>query len=204
MTLSHIPHVEDPSVDNALSTLAKPEAWIRLRRFRENDMIVRDYAAIGTTIAARVRSQHGVITDIAIMPYQTLEDLYLDEIYSPGRPWNQAGASDNTKNLKPQEFVFGMSTHQPESEKCVLITPATYFERTGNLWPTLLNIQKLLPSQLEHKTPGTYQIKGEDFEAIKDLLIHAGFIEADPLSFYHQESIELEEIQRHEQGTFDL
>lgn len=193
-------HTQHSTEDTLLSALnlQNPQNWIRLRRFTTDGLNYHDYAALNSDLSARIRTENGKIKDIALMPHTVLHDIYLQEVYTSGRPWNAQGQTTLTTDLKSHEFIFGIAPDQKEQTTCVLITPAIYFERTGKLWEGSVDLSNQLPNSIKNVAYGTYESTTLTFSEIKQELIKRGFIEADPLSLYHSDILEMAQIQTNE------
>jgi hypothetical protein len=190
---SEIAHTAVAEGADEMSYLSNPKAWSRTRKYKNsNDEVIRDYHARGTEYAARVTEKQGCIVSMIILSHDALAVLHERDVHVPGRPWSfSSGATGEAHNLKPQELVFGIAEQQENPAMCLLITPALYFARTGDLWPAPLQARHLLPSWINMLAAGVYQTDGRPYADIKSALLDRGFIESDVLSATHQESLEI-------------
>lgn len=188
---SELAQTASANIQDDMVRLQDPRAWTKIQKFKDADgVIIRDYVAKGTDVSARVRERNGKIVDVALMTHDTLNKLRQKEAHVAGRLWAEGQTSDTSRaTVRGHEFAFGMSKIQEAGAPCILITPATYFQRTGETWPHDTPLHDLLPSWLKKKTPGVYQTDGRDYESVAGALLDSGFIELDALSSYHQTQI---------------
>lgn len=191
------------NVQDELARLQDPRSWVRLQKYMDIDgVIVRDYIAGGTEVAARVRERTGKVMDVALMTVDALTNLRHSETKVDGREWDAVPTPAASKiAYRTREFGFGMGKEQGTKLPCVLITPVSYFYRTNESWAGELPVENALPDWLVRLAPGVYQTDGRDYDAIAEELLLCGFIELDSLSSYHDEQIALSINAAHDENN---
>lgn len=175
------------AISNDQIDLSSPDTWIRIRKFKSDNIVFRDFEAKNGIFVARVKEINGAIESVLFMSHTQLSDMHSIETSKSGRPWVDGGS--NLDIQEPHEFAFGVAANQLDNNLHLMITPASYFVTHGELWPSEQIDSKLIPAWLNQVTNGIFKSNITDIQELKNKLVDLGFIETDSLSDYHAEII---------------
>lgn len=183
------------AISNDNYSISSPDAWTRIRKFKAGDIEFSDFAAKNGTFVARVKEVNHSIESVLFISQAQLHEIHMEETSRPGRPWVDGGS--NLDNQHAFEYAFGLASNQPDSNVQLLITPASYFLKHGELWSGSHVDQSLIPAWLNQVTNGIFKSDLSDINEIKTTLLELGFIETDTLSNHHTELVYEMEYAQH-------
>lgn len=176
------------AISNDNLALSSPDAWTRLRKFKAGDIVFSDFSAKNGIFVARVKEVNNSIESVLFVSHSQLHGIHIDETSRQGRPWVDGGKK--LDDQRPFEFAFGVANNQNNTNMHLMITPASYFLKHGELWSGSHLDPALIPAWLNQVTNGIFKSELSDINEIKQNLIELGFIETDRLSEHHAELIE--------------